>query len=198
MPTKKPKSLNHRLSITILLIFVVLISILGGALGDRLLGYKVLDRWFPSQQISQKGETIIEQKVVKEESIVIDVVERVSDSVVTVGVKKTQLITNPFENFFDPFGFFGLPQPQAGQQEEQIEQDIGSGFVISKEGMIVTNKHVVADTEAEYRVITKDDQEYKVTKIFRDPSIDLAILQVSAKDLKPVELGDSEKLKVGQ
>ncbi|HUV46688.1 MAG TPA: trypsin-like peptidase domain-containing protein, partial [Candidatus Bathyarchaeia archaeon] len=47
-------------------------------------------------------------------------------------------------------------------------------------------------------VITKDDQEYKVTKIFRDPSIDLAILQVSAKDLKPVELGDSEKLKVGQ
>lgn len=66
--------------------------------------------------------------------------------------------------------------------------------------MIVTNKHVVSDTEANYKVITKDNKELTVEKIYRDPAIDLAIIKVnpSGVDLKPIELGDSTKLKVGQ
>jgi len=64
--------------------------------------------------------------------------------------------------------------------------------------MIVTNKHVVADTQAKYRVITKDDKTYQVEKIYRDPVNDLAILKINASGLKPVEMGDSSKLKVGQ
>ncbi len=194
--------LPHKASSFILLVFVVLISLLGGALGDRLLGYKVLDRWFPPRQGFPAGQ-VIEQKVVKEESMVIDVVEKVSDSVVTVGVKKTRAIINPFENFFDPFEFFGLPQqPQEKPApSEQIEQDIGSGFVITSDGLIVTNKHVVSDLEAEYKIITKDNQEYKVEKIFRDPTMDMAILQISPDatlGFKPAELGSSSDLKVGQ
>jgi len=66
---------------------------------------------------------------------------------------------------------------------------------------VVTNKHVVADTQAKYRVITKDDKEYEVKKIYRDPVNDLAILKIDpdvTSGLKPVELGDSDKLKVGQ
>lgn len=187
--------------IVLCLIFIIAVSLIGGALGDRILGYKLLDKWLPRQEQSRETLQIGDQqvKIITEESVVIDVVDNVSPSVVTIGVKKTQQIINPFENFFDPFGFFGIPRQQQ-QQEQQIEQDIGSGFIVSKDGMIATNKHVVADTQAEYKVITNDDQELKVEKIYRDPSIDLAILKVTppAGGLKPVDLGDSGKLKVGQ
>lgn len=174
---------------------VILASVLGGAISDRLFGYKLLDRWFPKNQSlfgQDFGGPREEIKVLREESLVIDVVEKVSPSVVTVGVKKTVLRSLEID-LFDPFGFFRRPQ-----REEKIEQDIGTGFIISADGMIVTNKHVVADSKAEYKVITKDDQEYRVSKIYRDPVNDLAILKVGANGLKPVELGDSDNLKVGQ
>ncbi len=187
------------LSFILLFLAVIFISLLGGALGDRLFGYRVLDQWLPSREESilspKAGE--VEQRVLKEESVVIDVVENVSPSVVTIGVKKTQTLIDPFEGFWDNFGFFNFPQ-QPQEREQKIEQDIGSGFIVSADGMIVTNKHVVADTEAEYKVITKDDKEYKVEKIYRDPTNDLAILKIEASGLKAVEMGDSEKLKVGQ
>ncbi|MGB9706900.1 MAG: S1C family serine protease [Microgenomates group bacterium] len=174
---------------------VILVSILGGAVSERLFGYKVLDKFFPRKEgILQPA--ITQQRILTEESVVIDVAEKVSPSVVTVGVTKTQRVMDLFEwdPFMDPFGFFRQPRTR----EEKIKQDIGSGFIIDKDGLIVTNKHVVADTNAKYRVITKDDKEYEVKKIYRDPVNDLAILKIEASGLKPVELGDSDKLKVGQ
>jgi serine protease Do len=190
---------SKKLLFIFLFIFLLMVSLLGGALADRLFGYKILDRWFPRKETtSEKEEVLIDHKILKEESIVIDVVEEVSPSVVTVGVKKTQQIFDPFFDFFDPFNLFGLPQQREEQKEEEIEQDIGSGFVISTDGLVATNKHVVSDSEAEYKVITKDNEEYQVEKIYRDPSIDLAILKINAGDLKPVKLGNSDDLKVGQ
>lgn len=181
--------------IIISLILIIAVSVFGGALGDRLFGYKLLDKWFPRQEIAPSEEKI---KIVSEESLVIEVVDKVSPAVVTVGIKKTQQVINPFESFFDPFGFFGIPGQQ--NQEENIEQDIGSGFILSADGLIATNKHVVSDTDASYRVITKDNEELEVKKIYRDPSVDLAILKVDppAKGLQPIKLGDSSQLKVGQ
>lgn len=177
------------------------VALLAGAAGDRLFGYSLLDKWFPRANFSQTpsfGEKI-NNKIVTEESVVIEVVEKVSPSVVTVGIKKTQKLRtiDPFGEFFDPFGFFGS-QKEPQISEKKIEQDIGTGFVISEDGMIVTNKHVVADSDAEYKVITKEDKEYKVEKIYRDQVLDLAILKISNGSLKPVELGDSGNLKVGQ
>lgn len=182
------------------LIFVIFISLVGGALGDRLFGYKLLDSWFPRKGLPIFNPQVEEKvKVVKEESVVIDVVDKVSPSVVTVGIKRTRKIVDPFGNRFDPFGFFNFEEFNVEEEEESIEQDIGSGFIVSKDGMIVTNKHVVADTEGDYKVITNDNIELKVEKIYRDPSIDLAILKVSPQGtLKPVTLGDSSNLKVGQ
>ena len=83
-------------------------------------------------------------------------------------------------------------------RETLIEATGGSGFIVSENGLILTNKHVVSDTQSTYKVITKDDKEYDVKQISRDPLNDLAILKVDAKDLKPVSLGDSTNLKVGQ
>jgi serine protease Do len=179
-----------------LLVVVIFISLVGGALGDRLFGYRLLDKWLPPRTSGvSPSQEIVNQRLLNEESVVIEVVEKASPSVVTVGVKKTQTLINPFEDFFDPFGFFNLPRKP---QQQKIEQNIGSGFIVSSDGLVVTNKHVVSETQAEYKVIVKDGEEYQVEKIYRDPTNDLAILKINGKNLKPLELGDSDKLKVGQ
>lgn len=174
---------------------LIVVSVLSGIVIDRKFNLNIIDKYLP-----RLGETggITERKILNEESVVTDVVGKVGPSVVTVGIKKTQQIFNPFDNFFDPFGIFDIPRQ--APKEQKIEQDIGSGFVVSKDGLVVTNKHVVADTSASYRVFLADNKLYEVEKIFRDPSTDLAILKINAskEELKPVELGVSSKLKVGQ
>jgi serine protease Do len=142
-----------------------------------------------------KKSILEEQNVVFEESVVTQVVERSLPSVVTIGISSDSL---PDENFrinpFDPFDTF----QEENSDEEQTSQNIGSGFIISKDGLIITNKHVVLDTEVEYKVLTNDQKEYDVEKIYRDPLNDLAILKINASNLRPLPLGDSTKLKLGQ
>ena len=167
------------------------VSLLGGAISDRLFGYKILDRFFP--QITS-SPLITQPKVLNEEFVVIDVVEETGPSVVTIAIEKKPS-TGSLSIEFGPFGFYF---PQTQEEPQKIEQNIGTGFIISEDGLIVTNKHVVEETQAVYKVITKDDQTYEVQKIFRDPVNDLAILKIDANNLQPVEMGDSDKLKVGQ
>ncbi|MBN1263221.1 MAG: trypsin-like peptidase domain-containing protein [Candidatus Pacebacteria bacterium] len=173
--------------------FLLGTAVIGGAGLDRYFKFSFLDDWFPR---SESGASqIVSQRILNEESRVIEVVEKVGQSVVTINISKKQVVS-PFGGIdLGPFGFFG---PSIGGREEQIEQDIGSGFIISSDGLIVTNRHVVEDREADYKVITSDDQTYEVEKIYRDQVNDLAILKINGGDLKPVELGDSDKLKVGQ
>src|SRR4030043_314111 len=170
---------------------IIVASVLGGAISDRLFGYKILDRFFPREA----SQLITRQRVLIEESVVIDVAEKVSPSVVTVQIAIEKSLINPFGLELEPFGF-SLPPTQG--ETEKVEQDIGSGFIISQDGLIVTNKHVVSNLQAEYKVITNDDQSYNVQKIYRDPVNDLAILKIEAKGLQPVEMGDSDQLKAGQ
>ncbi|MEK9201016.1 MAG: trypsin-like peptidase domain-containing protein [Patescibacteria group bacterium] len=146
-------------------------AVVTGAIGQKMWG-----------EISTKRE-VLSTKLLNEESVVIDVAEKVSPSVVTIGIKTTRLFRQ---------SIFGRVSA------EEVEQDIGSGFVISDDGLIATNKHVVGDTEATYKVITSDDKTYDVQRIYRDSLNDLAILKIDTKDLKAVDLGDSSKLKVGQ
>jgi serine protease Do len=169
---------------------VLTMSILGGAVADRLFVIKPLDRWWPREGFKTPG--IFEQKVLREESVVINVAEQASPAVVTVSVTAQRQTIEPF--FLDPFGMFSVPR--AGKREE-VKQDIGTGFVVEG-GLVVTNKHVVAEPNAKYRVITKDDKELEVAKIYRDPVNDLAVLQVDSNGLSALALGDSDGLKVGQ
>lgn len=119
--------------------------------------------------------------ILKEENAVISVVEKTSSSVVAIGVSRR--VINPF----DPFA---LPKKQ--------DATIGTGFIVSDKGIIVTNKHVVLDPGTKYSVVTKDEQKYEVKRIYRDPVFDLALVQIDGSNLKALELGDSSKLKVGQ
>jgi serine protease Do len=136
------------------------------------------------------------ENVVYQESVITQVVEKTLPSVVTIGIETTKQSQSGIEmNPFDPFGQFEVTP---NEQSEPIKQNIGSGFIVSKDGLIITNKHVVRDTEAKYRVITNDNNEYEVDQIYRDPLNDLAILKINTKNLKPLSLGDSSKLKLGQ
>lgn len=161
---------------------VILVAITGGAIADRLFGIRPLDKLFPRSGFR------IDQKILTEESVVIKVAEDVSPSVVTVSVETPQRRVLQFS----PFGGFSQ------RIEGGTPQDIGTGFVVSEDGLIVTNKHVVSTDGAKYRVITKDDKEYEVKQVSRDPSNDIAVIKIEAKGLKPVELGESGNLKVGQ
>ena len=128
-----------------------------------------------------KRKTIVETKteIVDEESIATRVVEKATSSVVTVSMAK---------NMSDTFN----------SNPANVEQDIGTGFIISSDGLIVTNKHVVADLQAKYKVVIGKDETAEVVNIYRDPINDLAILKVDRNNLTPVVLGDSDKLKAGQ
>lgn len=142
-----------------------------------------------------KPTEIVKQTVVYEDSVITKVVEDSLPSVVTVGVNTTVtqgggIQINPF-NPFSPFE--RLPGTQ-----KKVEQNIGSGFIISKDGLIITNRHVVSDTSTTYQVLTNDNKKYEVTKIYRDPLNDLAILKINASGLKPLKLGNSNELKLGQ
>lgn len=166
---------------------VILTSALGGALADRVFGIRPLDYIVATKsQIKNLGK--IEQRVLTEESVVTKVVENVSPSVVTVSIQtpRKRILE------FDPFSGF-RSRIQGGEP-----QDIGSGFIVSSDGKIITNKHVVSDTDSNYKVVTSDNKEYEVKQISRDPSNDLAVLKIDASNLSPVEMGESGNLKVGQ
>ena len=164
---------------------VVLAAIAGGAIADRVFGLKPLDLLFPRSDGFRVG---VNQRVLNEESVVIDVAERVSPSVVTVSIQTPQRRVLELS----PFGGF------SSRVEGGTPQDIGTGFVVSEDGLIVTNKHVVSVEGASYKVVTKDGKEYEATQISRDPSNDIAVIKIDASGLTPVELGDSSNLKVGQ
>lgn len=172
----------NKLAIIVSVLLVILASLASGAIADRVLGFRVLDKFFP------RGIPAVQQKIVNEESDVISVVKSVGPSVVTVSAvaPKRNVIQ------FSPFG--GFSQGTTGG----TPQDIGSGFVVSSDGLIVTNKHVVADTSLTYKVSMSDGKSYDAKTISRDPNNDIAVIKIDTTGLKPVELGDSANVQVGQ
>lgn len=164
-------------SLTAILIIVALwiLSVIGAM---RLLGKEIGSRKIGEATTNQR------QILVEEESVAIDVVEKVSPSVVSIAVENRQL--------FDPF--FGLPQAEK-------QSGIGTGFVVTRDGLILTNKHVVSNTREKYIAIIRDgetERKLAIREINLDPFNDLALVKVDASDLVPIEMGDSDKLKVGQ
>ncbi len=141
------------------------------------------------------------------EAAIIKAVEEASPSVVSVIVSKDlpvieQCPYDPFgdlpEEYRDFFwGGFNFTQPcQKGTEKREIGG--GSGFFVSEDGLILTNKHVVSDEDAEYTVLTNDGKKYDAKVLARDSVQDLAVLKISASDLKPLKFGDSDSLKLGQ
>lgn len=180
-----------------LILFSVLL-ILGAYLykNDYLPFKKPLNNIFNKSQTLPITKINEKQTVVFEESTIIKAIENSLPSVVTVGIKK--IISSGDYYAIDPFDLFS-PFKRIPGQQKKVEQNIGSGFIISEDGLIITNKHVVSDTEAEYQILTNDKKKYDVQKIYRDPLNDLAILKINPNQkLKSIKMGDSNNLKLGQ
>ena len=117
-------------------------------------------------------------------------------------VQTVEVESDPFSDFFgDPFGFFGNPQGNGGKQKRSVRtpklQGSGSGVIISADGYIVTNNHVVADAD-ELTVTLNDNKEYSARIIGTDKTTDLALIKIDGKNLPAITIANSENIKVGE
>ena len=141
---------------------------------------------------------------VNEQSGVVDVVKKSSPAVVSIIISKDLnkipgYSSSPFD--FGPFSFDPFFQNRNSQQNNtpNVQQvGGGSGFVISSDGLIMTNRHVVEDTGATYTVLTNDGKKYDAAVLSRDPVNDLALVKISASNLPTLPLGDSSNIQIGQ
>jgi serine protease Do len=158
----------------------VLIGIIFGAYNPQIIGNV-------SAPSSDSTSTV---KVASEESVTIGAVKKVGPSVVTItGTERV-----------GPFGDFGFQFPD---QVPQRQKSVGTGFIYSSDGLIITNKHVVSSKMGTYQVVTANNKKYSVKNIYRDPVNDIAIIKIDPKEntgnlLPAVSFGDSSHLQVGQ
>lgn len=133
----------------------------------------------------------------------VEVAEKTIDGVVNIRTEKTVRRTAQ-EPFFDPFEFFfGIPSQrdprQLPQREAPKQVGIGSGVIISADGYIVTNNHVIEGADDVF-VTTNDNEEYKAKVVGSDPSTDLALLRIDAGKAKltVIPFGNSDRLRIGE
>lgn len=205
------------------------IAFAAGFLGSAVYGFIFENSLFggPSSLVEKN---IIEQKTLIEESSFTDAIEKVRPSVVSIILTKDLEIirSQPFsfenDSFFSPFfeDFFGpvfpFRQPNGNQQQQQPQQPQneqpekkrqrvggGSGFIVTAEGLVLTNRHVINDDKADYTVVLSDGREFPAKVISKDPLNDLGFVKILPKEgeskipeLIPAEFGSSASLKVGQ
>lgn len=193
------------------LLLIIFVSSAFGFMAGEILNIKL-----PEPKIIEREKVIEKQPIylpqTSQEEATIKVVKDASPAVVSIIITKDLPIVeeyyiSPFEEFFGPE--FKIPQyRQKGVEKQQIGG--GTGFIVSSDGMILTNKHVVLDTEADYTVLTNDGKKLPVKVLAKDPVQDLAILKIDQEKivdkegrftLKPFStliLGDSDKLQSGQ
>lgn len=139
-----------------------------------------------------------------QEKAIIEAVEEVSPAVVSIVITKDvpiieEYYTNPFGDFFgEDFGFRVPQYIEKGTEKREVGG--GSGFIVSEDGMILTNKHVVLDEEAEYTIFTSDGKKFPAKVLAKDPFQDLAIIKIDQEgtSFPTVKLGDSSTLRIGQ
>jgi len=138
----------------------------------------------------------------KEQSPIIETIKKVLPAVVSVMISK-HLTEEDLEQMLAYGRAFGLPfsmKELKSLQGKGVRVGSGSGFLVSPDGLILTNKHVVADPDADYTVVTTTAKKYKATVLARDPINDVAIIKIIDHDnnFTFLELGDSSELELGQ
>lgn len=127
-----------------------------------------------------------------------DIVDRVAPAVVTIRSERRVRAPQQFPFFNDPMfrEFFGLGRNNAPQPRDQIQRGLGSGVVVSQDGYILTNHHVV-DGAQDITVEFTEGRTEKARLIGNDPPSDLALLKVNGSKFPTLPLGDSDKVRVG-
>lgn len=122
----------------------------------------------------------VELVVTQQEKNTIDIVQNSADSVVSIAVSQVALT-----------------------QEEgvkNVNNNVGTGFIVDESGIVITNQHVVSDDKADYKVIDSKGEVFEIAEILKDSSSDIALIRIdiAGREIKALELGDSDKLVVGQ
>ncbi len=157
--------------------------------------------------VPKKQEPVISyDSKIDYEQAVINAVAASDKSVVSITISENVPIIEQCP--YDPYAdlppefrqFFGQGQfYQPCQKGTELKKTGGgSGFIVSSDGLILTNKHVVAKTDAKYTVLTNDGKKYDAKVLARDPLQDIAIIKIDAAGLIPAKLGDSDSIKLGQ
>lgn len=152
-------------------------------------------------QFSQQTSTV--EKTATNEDLVIAAISKVNPAVVSVIVTKDVPVYERYFETFEPWGSFGsfsIPRVREKGTEEQ-EVGGGSGFIVSSDGLLVTNRHVVDDDMARYSIVLENGDTYEVDVVDKDEQLDIAILKISTvpnQKLPFVQFGDSKSIKLGQ
>lgn len=176
---------------------------LAGALSINVFYSDIIDitQKSPSQIIEKEPDSLsaYPQQAIQEKAV-ISVVKTVSPSVVSIIITKNlpiieEYFISPFEEL--PFEF-QIPQyRQKGTQKQEVGG--GTGFIVSEDGLVLTNRHVVSIEGADYTVLTNDGRKFAAIVLGRDPGQDLAVMKIESKESFPVvSLGNSDNLEIGQ
>lgn len=170
--------------------------------GNRLLSENIVSPPAIAQSTNQSNDAIVAQNrtgaiaASTDLNFIAAAVERVGPAVVRINASRTVQSRVP-EIFNDPFfrQFFGADVPTAPSR--RVERGTGSGFVISADGLILTNAHVVSGADT-VSVTMKDGREFSGKVVGQDPLTDVAVVRVQANNLPTVSLGNSDSLKPGE
>ena len=159
-----------------------------------------------NSQITEKKEQTL-QTLQSLNQAFFDIATKVNPTVVTVFTEKIFKVpvgtgypfffNNPFNDLFQDFFNRRYQRPDEPKEREYRQQGLGSGVIVSKDGYILTNNHVIEEADTIHvRLINKKTLPAKV--IGTDPKTDIAVLKVDAKGLPKIEFGDSDKIRVGE
>ena len=144
-----------------------------------------------TQQMSQEELKKHTKNAVETQDAFVQVYKNTKDSIVNIRTKKTVTVNtyNPLEELL-----FG----RSGGVEKRESGALGSGFVVSEDGYIVTNNHVVSNADEIY-VKFSDGREYRTRLVGTSPEVDIAVLKIESNEkFKPLEFSDSDKIEIGQ
>lgn len=180
----------------------LLSAAIAGAIGGALMTTIILEnKGVQTTQLlpeTQNNQSIVTNDY---ESAIISATQKAQPAVVSIVISKdVPIIERYFDNQTNPFGgFFNFQVPRLRQNgTEKQEVGGGSGFLVSEDGLIITNRHVVDLEDAEYAVFLNDGTKYDAEVIARDPVLDVAVLKISGSDFPYLLFTDSDELQVGQ
>lgn len=209
---RKPTGISRRIwfkLIGIAFVFSIFFSLLFGFIGGAVVGLfpasmqASLFRFAFSTKINTPNIEVSRQQIITEDSAVTEVVNNSLPAVVSIMISKN---VSSFQSneMVDPF--FGIPigdgssganQSDGSGSQKQVV-GTGSGFLITTDGFILTNKHVIEDKQSEFTVIMQDGKQYPVEILAQDPVRDVAVIKIKANGLPILNLGNSDDIKIGQ
>ncbi len=186
------------------LAYAILVSFLLGSFSGAAFGVlfaiSLNQKYYPWR--GQPDAATAPRPVSQDDRQVIEAVRKVSPSVVSVVISKDVSRLYNATGAFPFEEYFGIAPPNLQRQPAQPGQKEviggGTGFVISSDGLILTNRHVVADADAEYQVVMNDGKSYAAKVLATDSILDVAVLRIDATNLPVPTLGDSDTLEAGE